>query len=82
MKNFLLKRLGNDSSVVDYKALVFASQKIAERGGDARALLHIISEAIAKASKGRAIEGNEYHCQCLKAASCYESIGWRKGLND
>jgi Cdc6-like AAA superfamily ATPase len=51
LKGILLKRLGDDFSVVDDKALVFASRKIANSGGDARNLLHVMSEAIAIASK-------------------------------
>ena len=51
MKGILLKRLGDDSSVVDDKALIFASRKIAKSGGDARELLCVMSAAIATASK-------------------------------
>jgi Cdc6-like AAA superfamily ATPase len=49
LKEILLKRLGGDVSLVDEKALVFASRKVAKGGGDARELLHVMSGAISEA---------------------------------
>ena len=49
-------RLGENISLVDEKAITFASRKIAKNKGDAREALQIMSDAISNAVKSIAPE--------------------------
>lgn len=77
MKGIILQRLGNNKSLVEEKAIEYATKKISKNNGDARAVLDLFSKALNKCKLSLSkeqLESNDVQAPVLKMIHVLQAL--------